>query len=307
MELATPCMAATAPAQRGSSAEGFQGGEASGSCHSGAGTSMAGWRGRAWTLETGEGLDAGKRRFGRFESACAGEKWRGLGESQPSRPFCPLPSSPAACCTPAARRSPALILCSLLGPAPLHFLHTRSLRSSAAVVASVVALPNIALIAWKSCGRRAPDTIAASDVAPRLPAIRPLYTACGPRSPPNAHLRPANQPGWVSSRSSKLVRLCRRFGARDQTPDETPWLTRTRTRALPARAALHPPREAHHLHQRCPVRRRRIHHRLVAYLVHKLHCHRQPTPLQDALCPHTRVWPLCEWPCIGNPSPGPVE
>jgi hypothetical protein len=135
------------------------------------------------SVETAVGLDPGKRRFRRFEKACASEKWRGSGESPPSRPFspCVLGRLRAALVAiqplSSARSCPSAFLLSYT-----FVLYQRSARPRPrrhrTHAASVLALPNIAPVARTSCGRRAAHTVAASGLAfPRPPAIRAVYTA----------------------------------------------------------------------------------------------------------------------------------
>jgi hypothetical protein len=106
------------------------------------------------------------------------------------------------------------------------------------------------------------------------------------------------QSPWASSRSSKPVRRPQAGGAAAANRDGRP-------RALPPRAALHPPREALDLHQRSPLRRRRVRLHRVALVLDKVgrnhHQHQLPPLQQDALHDRRarqRARPCRHWPLV---------
>jgi hypothetical protein len=84
--------------------------------------------------------------------------------------------------------------------------------------------------------------------------------------------------------------------AAPEPPRATLLIRKNRTRALPPRAALHSSREAHHLLQRCPVRRRRVRLRYLAHVVenllHQQHSEQQPPFQQGTRCEDQRTGAL---------------
>jgi hypothetical protein len=193
------------------------------------------------SVETAVGLDPGKRQLRQFEPACASEKRRGAGESQPSRPFSP-------CCMRRLRAArswpsspyPALVL-PLCVLASLHIPSLPSrLRRRCDPVASVLALA--------SRPRSPGDPV--GDLQP-IPSLRQVSLFPG-SLPPSQYipLEPA-QPADTRPQTHTLSKQARTMGFFEKlqasmffparpawrtrpAPTGTPWLTGTaRTRALP--------------------------------------------------------------------------